>query len=142
VQLKSCLSLRASTVHNAAKNNPFRAEALAQLYRGLDAAAQQSLSDFARFLESTQRAQQPTVVPEPLSIPRPETESVVGALKRLRQTYPMLDAGRTLLDQASSLMTQHLMHGRAAMEVIDELEGLFVEHYQRWDDVRRNEDLA
>jgi hypothetical protein len=54
----------------------------------------------------------------------------------------MLDAGRTLLDQASSLMTQHLVHGRNAVDVIDELEGLFVEHFQRWDEIRRNEGLS
>jgi hypothetical protein len=109
------------------------------LYRGLDAEAQQSLSDFARFLEANQRTTKPELPSEPLTIPRPEKESVVGALKRLRQTYPMLDTGRTLLDQASSLMTQHLVHGRAALEVIDELEGLFVEHYERWGEIRRNE---
>jgi hypothetical protein len=128
-------------VLSKAKNKPFSAEAMMQLYRGLDAEAQQSLSDFARFLEASQRAAQPAPPSEPLTIPRPDKESVVGALKRLRQTYPMLDAGRTLLDQASSLMTQHLVHGRAAIEVIDELEGLFVEHYQRWDEIRRNEGL-
>jgi hypothetical protein len=129
-------------VHNKAKNNLLSAEALAQLYRGLDAQAQQSLSDYARFLETTARANRPAPPSEPLSIPRPQKESVVGALKRLRQTYPMLDAGRTLLDQASSLMTQHLVHGRNAVDVIDELEGLFVEHFQRWDEIRRNEGLS
>lgn len=134
--------MRASTVHNKAKNKPLSAEALAQLYRGLDAQAQQSLSDYARFLETTARANQPAPPSEPLTIPRPDKESVVGALKRLRQTYPMLDAGRTLLDQASALMTQHLVHGRNAIEVIDELEGLFVEHFQRWDEIRRNEELS
>ena len=129
-------------MHNKAKNNLLSAEALAQLYRGLDAQAQQSLSDYARFLEITARANQPAPPSEPLTIPRPDKESVVGALKRLRQTYPMLDAGRTLLDQASSLMTQHLVHGRNAIEVIDELEDLFVEHFQRWDEIRRNEELS
>ncbi|MGA1561809.1 MAG: hypothetical protein ACO376_02360 [Gammaproteobacteria bacterium] len=129
-------------MHNKAKNNLLSAEALAQLYRGLDTQAQQSLSDYVRFLETTARANQPAPPSEPLAIPRPEKESVVGALKRLRQTYPMLDAGRTLLDQASSLMTQHLVHGRNAVDVIDELEGLFVEHFQRWDEIRRNEGLS
>lgn len=142
MRLRNCSNLRASTVHNKAKNKPLSAEALAQLYRGLDAQAQQSLSDYARFLETTARANQPAPPSEPLTIPRPDKESVVGALKRLRQTYPMLDAGRTLLDQASALMTQHLVHGRNAIEVIDELEGLFVEHFQRWDEIRRNEELS
>jgi hypothetical protein len=28
-------------------------------------------------------------------------------------------------------MTQHIMHGREAMEIIDELEQLFREHYEK-----------
>ncbi len=120
------------------RNKPLSAEALQQLYRGLSAEAQQSLSDFAHYLAASAGAPTAAIPPEPVFIPRPEKESVVGALKRLRQSYPMLDAGRSLLDQASTLMTQHLVHGRAAVEVIDELETLFVEHYQRLDDGRRS----
>ena len=35
----------------------------------------------------------------------------------------------TLLNETSSLMSQHLMQGRAAVEVIDELETLFEKRY-------------
>jgi hypothetical protein len=66
---------------------------------------------------------------EPKSIPRPETESVVAAIKRLSETYPMLDRSLLLTD-TSSLMTAHLMKGREAPDVIDELEELFARHYQ------------
>ncbi len=71
----------------------------------------------------------PTVM-EPRDIPRPENESVVSAMKRLTKTYPMLDT-KDLFTQASSLMTQHIIRGREAMEIIDELEQLFREHYKK-----------
>jgi len=63
-------------------------------------------------------------IPAPLDIPRPAEESVVKAVKRLRATYPMLDV-RKLLNETSSLMTQHVMQGRDKIEVIEELEILF-----------------
>lgn len=51
-------------------------------------------------------------------------------MKRLTKTYPMLET-EDLFTEASSLMTQHVMRGREAMEVIDELEQLFREHYDQ-----------
>ncbi len=66
---------------------------------------------------------------EPVPIPRPPGENVINAMKRLAATYPMLDRAR-ILDAASHLMTQHVIHGRAAVEVIDELEVLFRRHYE------------
>ncbi len=68
-------------------------------------------------------------IPAPLDIPRPVEESVVKAVKRLRATYPMLDA-RKLLNETSALMTQHVMQGRDKIEVIEELEILFRSHYE------------
>ena len=70
-------------------------------------------------------------IPAPLDIPRPVEESVVKAVKRLRATYPMLDA-RKLLNETSALMTQHVMQGRDKIEVIEELEILFRTHYETW----------
>ena len=69
-------------------------------------------------------------IPKPLDIPRPAAETVVKAVKRLRATYPMLDA-RSLLNQTSELMTQHIVQGREAVEVIEELEILFRTHYEK-----------
>lgn len=63
----------------------------------------------------------------PAREPRPAGESVVGAMKRLRRCYPQLDA-TALLDQASLLMSAHMLQGRPASEVIDELEVLFARH--------------
>ena len=36
---------------------------------------------------------------------------------------------RALLDETSMLMTQHILGGRGAVEIIDELELLFRRHY-------------
>lgn len=69
-------------------------------------------------------------IPKPLEIPRPAEETVVKAVKRLRSTYPMLDP-RRLLNQTSELMTQHIVQGREAVEVIEELEILFRTHYEK-----------
>ena len=38
---------------------------------------------------------------------------------------------KELLTESSSLMSAHIMHGRAASAVIDELEALFALHYKR-----------
>jgi hypothetical protein len=54
---------------------------------------------------------------------------VVAAIRRLRRTYPMLD-GSAMLTQASSLMAAHVLHGRSAVSVIDELEALFKERFE------------
>jgi len=54
---------------------------------------------------------------------------VVKAIKRLRETYPMVDRAKILHD-TSACMTKHLVHGKPAAEVIDELEALFQNHYQ------------
>ena len=53
------------------------------------------------------------------------------AIKRLSATYYMLERER-LLDQTSSLMMAHVLQGRDAVSVIDELEVIFSEHYQRY----------
>jgi hypothetical protein len=41
----------------------------------------------------------------------------------------MIDRAK-ILHETSGLMTQHLVHGKAARDVIDELEGLFRRHYE------------
>ncbi len=67
---------------------------------------------------------------DPLPIGRPQDETVVFAIRRLRATYPMLDPGK-MLQETADLMTQHVVHGRDKKEVIDELEILFRRHYDR-----------
>ncbi len=68
---------------------------------------------------------------EPLDLPRPDDERVVMAIRRLAKSYPMLNHDR-LLRQSADLMSAHLVSGRAAVEVIDELEELFQQQYQRY----------
>ena len=69
--------------------------------------------------------------PEPELLERPAAESVVKALKRLRASYPMLSP-ESLLQASSDLMAAHMIKGRPANEVIDELEKIFAEYYQKF----------
>ena len=108
---------------------------LTEIVQQLPAEQAQALFEFAEFLLSRHGGSVAppsqninAEIPPPLDIPRPAQESVVKAVKRLRATYPMLDA-RKLLNQTSDLMTQHVMQGREAGEVIEELEILFRTHY-------------
>ncbi|HPQ94204.1 MAG: hypothetical protein KDI44_06715 [Thiothrix sp.] len=118
-----------------AKNHsvPADEKRLRRLFRQLPEQDRATLLRFAEFL-----AAGPAAVPvtdarlvEPLTIPRPERESVVKAIRRLSATYPMLDKER-LLHQTSGLMSEHVIKGRAAAEIIDELEALFAGQYQQF----------
>jgi hypothetical protein len=118
-------------------------EQLLACLKTLSEQEQRSLLDFARYLSErhgdlpmpaptfqdpvapTRKAEPP---PEPRDIERPESEKVVAAIKRLSQTYYMLDKTR-MLGHTSGLMTQHIMTGREAREVIDELEAIFQREY-------------
>lgn len=100
---------------------------LAALYNRLPAAERETLLAFAEFLVS--RSGVPVdITPRPTE--RPAQESVVAAIKRLSASYHMLDRSK-MLHETSGLMTEHLMQGRPAPEVIDELEALFRRHYQQ-----------
>ncbi len=105
---------------------------LRQLLKNLPANEQQTLLSFAEFLLSRAANQAPPVseFPQPEVIARPAQESVVKAIKRLTATYPMI-ARDLLLNETSSLMTAHVIHGRAAADIIDELETIFAQHYTR-----------
>ena len=99
-------------------------------FKRLGSSEQETLLAFAEFLsarESETQLSEP--VPEIQSIPRPETESVVAALKRLSATYPMLDKPQ-LLNESSAIMTKHVMQGKEVVEAIDELEALFLQFYE------------
>lgn len=111
---------------------------LTGILRQLPAAQAGMLLEFAEFLlirhGGAVREQEMNIgaveIPAPAEIPRPAEETVVKAVKRLRATYPMLDA-RKLLNQTSELMTQHIVQGREAIVVIEELEILFRTHYEK-----------
>lgn len=91
---------------------------------------QQTLIQFAEFLvQKGDNGGEPEPIPEPVLLERPEQETVVGAIKRLTASYPMLERDK-LFNETSMLMTKHVMHGHEAGQIIDELEALFASHYQ------------
>lgn len=106
-------------------------KALVSLYRSLPEADQQTLFAFAEFLLARRTGDAVTrVIPEVVKISRPEKETVIGAIKRLSASYPMLDKAK-IFDQTSALVAQNVMQGRAANEVIDELEQIFLHHFEK-----------
>jgi hypothetical protein len=116
-----------------------QAEAILRILEKLDPVDRAAVQSFAEFLLHRAKtdvvmdehpAAAPPPVPEPRVIPRPDDEKVVAAVKRLSSTYYMLDKTR-MLGVTSALVTQHIVEGRDRMEVIDELERLFENHYRQ-----------
>jgi len=124
---------------------PEQKDALTALLDQLPAADLEAVTRFAEFLLSRSAgtpvnrihdnippvpAATPVEVPQPEAIQRPDDERVVAAVKRLSKTYYMLDK-KKMLSVTSDLVTQHILQGRDAAEVIDELESLFEQHYRQ-----------
>jgi hypothetical protein len=101
---------------------------LLDLFDQLTSEQQDKLIAFAEFLNAG--AQDGPVAAEPAAIPRPAAETVSMAIRRLTKTYPMLDR-RRLMGEASQLLAQHALEGRPSAAVIDDLEALFVVHYEQ-----------
>ncbi|MCI0506869.1 MAG: Crp/Fnr family transcriptional regulator [Gammaproteobacteria bacterium] len=106
---------------------------LLKIFSRLTEIQQQTLLQFAEFLaergDDTGVAKGKTELPKPVLAKRPTEETVVGAIKRLTSSYPMLEKDK-LFNETSILMTKHVMQGHAANLVIDELEILFQRHYE------------
>ena len=102
---------------------------LLKFFRALAPEQQETLMTFAEFLAARGVAV-PQAIGAPEPIPRPEEERVVQAIKRLRLTYPMLDHSQ-MLHEIADFMTQHLVMGKPAEEVIDEVEAVFRRHYDQ-----------
>lgn len=103
---------------------------LINIFKKLSSEQQQSLLDFAEFLQSR------IVETSPIQaeiLPRPVDETVIAAIKRLAKSYPMLDKA-VMLNETSHLMTAHLLQGRDKVEVIDELENVFLQSYKKYSD--------
>jgi len=101
------------------------AKKLLEIFEYIPESDQTTLMEFAEFLKS--KAPEPKfkpVITEPVDIPRPDEENVVAAIKRLTATYPMIDRS-SMFNTTSDLMMQHMMKGRPAVDVIDELENIF-----------------
>lgn len=102
-----------------------RRQVLLAAFDRLDQAQQDALMDFAAVLAARDDTAAPAAMrPEP----RPPDESVVAAIKRLTRVYPATGR-RRLMGPVSLLMAQHALQGRAAAEVIDELEVVFERHH-------------
>ena len=110
---------------------------LAQIFRSLSEGDRNTLVRFAEFLaasgSSPAMGRQEAL--DPKELPRPRQESVVSAIKRLSRSYYMLDRSR-MLDETSGLMAAHVLNGRSAKEVIDELEVMFARHYAAYREQR------
>ena len=102
---------------------------LIDLYEAMDDNRKKSLSDFADFLYAQAEPITKEIQP-PDDVPRPEQETVVGAIKRLKMTYHMIES-MSVFSEASSLMTDHMVKGRDVVEVIDEMEVLFEVAYKK-----------
>lgn len=117
-------------IRGGASLNP-KDKKILKIFHSLNEAQQQTATSFMEFLLS-QCENAPANKPlQPDLIPRPDKESVVKAIKRLRSAYPMLDQNR-LFNETSQHMTSHLLHGKPAAEVIDELEAMFARHYRQY----------
>lgn len=102
---------------------------LLELFGKLAPEQQETLMAFAEFLVTREERGSAAAPAQPLPIERPAEETVVMAIKRLVRTYPMLDR-RKLLGETSRFIVEHALEGRAAAEVIDELEVAFAKHYR------------
>ena len=109
---------------------------LLKLYAELPEQERASLIAFAEFLAHRAEAEKdavdraPDLPPQPKPIERPQSETVVAAIRRLSQSYFMLDR-QVLFHETAGLMSAHVLQGRPARDVIDELEQLFADRYQR-----------
>lgn len=101
---------------------------LRHLFTQLSAADQETVLAFAEFLHSRTPSWS-SAPPLPQVSPRPPDESVIAAIKRLSNSYPMLEKAK-LLDETSALMSEHILQGRDKVTVIDELEAIFLRHYE------------
>jgi len=111
-------------------NNELKSkEALIDLYESMDDERKRSLCDFADFLYAKADPVS-REIPVPEDVSRPQQETVVGAVKRLKVKYHMVES-MAVFSAASALMTDHMVKGRDVIEVIDEMEVLFEEAYDK-----------
>ena len=105
-------------------------DVLLERFDDLDEVGRQMLLDYAEFLQTKYAAPEAQSIAEPELIPRPDNESVVKAIKRLTASYSMIDRS-AILHETSALMAEHVMQGRKANDVIDDLEALFERQYKK-----------
>jgi hypothetical protein len=101
---------------------------LLEIFEQLAPEQQDKLIEFAEFLAVSDAGRDDATAAAPEMMPRPADETVTAAIRRLVRTYPMLDR-RRLMGEASRFLAEHALQGRAAREVIDDLEAVFATHY-------------
>ena len=109
---------------------------LLKFYRRLTEGDKESLLAFAEFLAGRAGERGDALADgkhplEPKAIARPPEESVIAAIKRLSETFYMLDRS-DMLNETSTLMSSHVLQGRPAAEVIDDLEVMFQRSYDHY----------
>ncbi len=92
--------------------------------------------EYAEFLVARHGKEIRQIATERQNIARPEKETVIASVKRLRAAYPMLDTEK-LLHETSFFMMQHMMHGQSAKNIIDDLEIYFKTEYEAF--IRNNQ---
>jgi hypothetical protein len=107
---------------------------LCKFYKGLRKGERETLLSFAEFLNTKQTASNKAkkteaVLQHPILSIAEENESVVKGIKRLKSSYFMID-DEDLLQQVSSLMSEHIMKGVSAQDVILKIEAVFEQFYQ------------
>ncbi len=112
----------------AKKERSAKTELLALIER-LPEPALSSLAEFAGFLADKYPFEPEQVTVNP--IPRPETEGIIAAIKRLTKTYPMLDK-KVVFDQTALAMSDHVLEDQDATHSIDRLERIFREAYEAY----------
>ena len=110
---------------------------LCQLYKSLGDHQRETLLAFAAFLSEKQTTSE-IVEPEailqyPLLIEVTDNESVVKGIKRLKSSYFMIE-DENLLHEVSALMSEHIMKGVSAKEIIPRVEVVFKKFYQQYKD--------
>jgi hypothetical protein len=103
---------------------------LLQIFDQLASGQQEKLLEFAEFLAVGDDGGDDAATATPQRLPRPADETVTMAIRRLVRTYPMLDR-RRLMAETSQYLAEHALQGRAAREVIDELEIVFARDFER-----------
>ncbi|MEO5333136.1 MAG: hypothetical protein H7839_14035 [Magnetococcus sp. YQC-5] len=113
---------------------------LLAVWRQLSSEDRRNVLNFAQFLASRQDQEKPTAptVPDtPLPIPRPPVETAVAGLKRMKKTYPMIEADEGVLAEASRILMGKVM-GISDADIVNQLETFFAERYRIWSSSRHS----
>jgi hypothetical protein len=110
---------------------------LCKFYKQLSEGDRETLLSFAEFLNSRDGVSGSIDVMKkpslqlPVLIKATENESVVKGIKRLKSSYFMIE-DENLLHEISALMSEHIMKGVSAEDIILKIEAVFDKFYQQY----------